>query len=224
MAESRDGCGNGDNRRAFLKKAAAAGGAAVAASNGAVPAWAQQASRPAIPTVTLGRTGQKVTILGMGTSWRSPRASCSRRFIIGVRYIDTSQTYEGGNAERVIGEVLERTKMRKEVYLVTKNARRKIGGPGAYKAYLAQLEASLERLKTDYVDCYYLHGVEGREIAVLRDPDCKAAFEKLKKSGKIRFCGLSCHDGMLPEILEAAAEVGFIRPGHVQIQLPRHRP
>jgi uncharacterized protein len=210
MAESRDGCGNGDNRRAFLKKAAAAGGAAVAASNGAVPAWAQQASQPAIPTVTLGRTGQKVTILGMGTSWALTPGFVQQALHSGVRYIDTSQTYEGGNAERVIGEVLERTKMRKEVYLVTKNSRRKIGGPGAYKAYLAQLEASLERLKTDYVDCYYLHGVEGREIAVLRDPDCKAAFEKLKKSGKIRFCGLSCHDGLLPEILDAAADVGFI--------------
>jgi len=38
----------------------------------------------------------------------------------------------------------------------------------------------------------------------------KAAFEKLKKSGKIRFCGLSCHDRRLPEIVAAAAQCGWI--------------
>ncbi len=38
----------------------------------------------------------------------------------------------------------------------------------------------------------------------------KAAFEALKKAGKIRFAGLSCHDAELPEILDAAAEVGWI--------------
>ena len=45
---------------------------------------------------------------------------------------------------------------------------------------------------------------------MLRDPGVKAAFEALKKAGKIRFAGLSCHDAELPEILEAAAEVGWI--------------
>ena len=72
------------------------------------------------------------------------------------------------------------------------------------------LTSSLERLRTDYVDCYYLHGVEGREIPLLSDPDVKAAFEKLKKLGKIKFCGLSCHDRMLPEIVTAAAQSGWI--------------
>ena len=38
----------------------------------------------------------------------------------GVRYIDTSETYENGGSETVIGDVLERTKLRKDVYLVTK--------------------------------------------------------------------------------------------------------
>jgi predicted aldo/keto reductase-like oxidoreductase len=52
--------------------------------------------------------------------------------------------------------------------------------------------------------------VGGREITLLRDSDVKAAFEKLKKSGKILFCGLSCHDARLPEILDAAAEAGWV--------------
>jgi uncharacterized protein len=106
--------------------------------------------------------------------------------------------------------VLERTKMRKDVYIVTKNNRGKVGGSRAFATFEKRLEGSLERLRTDYIDCYYLHGVTGREIALLKDPDVKAAFEKLKKSGKIKFCGLSCHDGMLPEIVTAAAEAGWM--------------
>ena len=85
-----------------------------------------------------------------------------------------------------------------------------MGGPGAFAAYDKRLNASLERLRTDYVDCYYLHGVGGREISLFSDPDVKAAFEKLKKSGKIKFCGFSCHDRRLPEIVTAAAECGWI--------------
>jgi predicted aldo/keto reductase-like oxidoreductase len=200
------------SRRHFLRAAAATGSAAAVAAGGS--AWADPpapaAAATPVPTVTLGKTGQKVTILGMGTSWVFQDSFVRAALYSGVRYIDTSENYEGGNCERIVGHVLEQTKMRKDVYLVTKNGRRKIGGPGAYKAYEARLNASLERLRTDYVDCYYLHGLGGGEIALLRDPDVKAAFEKLKKSGKIRFCGLSCHDAMLPEILSTAAEVGWI--------------
>jgi predicted aldo/keto reductase-like oxidoreductase len=197
-------------RRGFLKTAAATGAAAAWTGGDSVRAGAPPSARPAVPTVTLGRTGQKVTILGMGTSWVFQHGFVQAALQAGVRYIDTSENYEGGNAEKVLGEVIERTRMRKDLYLVTKNGRRKIGGSGAYKAYETRLQGSLERLRTDYVDCYYLHGVGGREIALLRDPDVQAAFEKLKKSGKIRFCGLSCHDALLPEILATAAEVGWI--------------
>jgi predicted aldo/keto reductase-like oxidoreductase len=100
--------------------------------------------------------------------------------------------------------------MRKDVYLVSKNSRGHAIGDAAVKVHETHLDASLERLKTDYVDCYYIHGISGREIGKLRDPGVKAAFENLKKLGKIRFCGLSCHDGRLPEILDRAAEVGWI--------------
>jgi uncharacterized protein len=142
----------------------------------------------------------------MGTSWALQPSFVQAAFAAGIRYIDCSENYEGGRCERVLGEVIERTKMRKQVYLVTKNGRAK-KNPVAYEQ---RLNGSLERLRTDYVDCYYLHGVEGGEIPLLRNPEVKAAFEKLKKSGKIRFCGLSCHDRRLPEIVTAAAECGWI--------------
>ncbi len=197
------------SRRHFLKSAVATGGAALAAADSA---WADdpKAASTGLPTATLGKTGRKASILGMGTSWDVSPSFVQAALRAGVRYIDTSENYEGGNAERRIGEVLERTGMRKDVYLVTKNGRGKVGGSRAYPTYLARLEGSLDRLKTDYVDCYYLHGLDGREISLLSDPDVKAAFEKLKKLGKIRFCGLSCHDRRLPEIVTAAAQCGWI--------------
>jgi predicted aldo/keto reductase-like oxidoreductase len=129
----------------------------------------------------------------------------------GVTYIDTAESYEKGKSEQTIGEVLERTGKRKDVYLVTKNSSyRKISGPDAAKVFEQKLVASLERLRTDYVDCYYLHGMTGEQVGLLQDPNVKAAFAALKKSGKIRFCGLSCHDKRLPEVVEAAAACGWL--------------
>jgi len=197
------------SRRQFLKTAAATGAAAMAAAEVARADDAKVAAS-GLPSATLGKTGRKASVLGMGTSWDVSPSFVQAALRAGVRYIDTSENYEGGNAERRIGEVLERTGLRKEVYLVTKNGRGKVGGSRAYPTFLARLERSLERLKTDYVDCYYLHGLGGREIPLLHDPDVKAAFEKLKKSGKIHFCGLSCHDQRLPEIVTAAAQCGWI--------------
>jgi len=210
MADSRGGSGGGDNRRAFLKSAAAAGGVAALAS--ADPVWADPPSvePTGLPTVTLGKTGQKVPVLGMGTSWDLQPSFVQAALHAGVRYIDTSESYEGGNCEKTLGEVLERTKMRKDVYLVTKNSHGKVGGSRAFATFEKHLNASLKRLRTDYIDCYYLHGVSGGEIPLLSDPDVKAAFEKLKKAGKIRFCGLSCHDRRLPEIVTAAALNGWM--------------
>jgi predicted aldo/keto reductase-like oxidoreductase len=205
MHESH-GSGCGGSRRRFLKTAAATGAALASAE-----ALLAQAPETSVPTVTLGKTGQKVTRLGMGTSWALSPSFVQRALFAGVRYIDTSENYENTVAEKVIGEVLERTKLRKDVYLVTKNGKyRSAKGPGAVRVIEERLNGSLARLRTDYVDAYYLHGLSGQLIGLLRDPGVKAAFESLKKAGKIRFCGLSCHDPMLPEILEAAAEVGWL--------------
>src|SRR5262245_58289353 len=107
---------SGASRRDFLKTAAATGGAAALAT-GDRPVWADPpgSSQPAVPTVTLGRTGQKVTILGMGTSWVFQHGFVQAALQAGVRYIDTSENYEGGRCEKILGEVLERTRMRKDV-------------------------------------------------------------------------------------------------------------
>ena len=201
------------DRRDFLKATALAGTTAVAL-NSAV--WADDDQSP-IPLVTLGKTGTKVTRLGMGTSWNVAESFVQRAIASGVRYIDTSETYERGNAEKTIGTVLDRTGKRKEVYLVTKNdAYGRVKGAERAKTFATHLDASLARLKTDYVDCYYMHGVRGRDLDVFTDPLVKKAYDDLKKAGKIKFAGFSCHDAMLSEIIEAAAKSGWVDQMMVQ--------
>jgi predicted aldo/keto reductase-like oxidoreductase len=196
----------GGNRRQFLKTATASG-VALASADSLLAA----PPKSPIPEVTLGKTGVKVTKLGMGTSWAVAESFVQRAIAAGVRYIDTSESYERGNAEKALGNVLARTGQRKDVYLVSKNnSYSRVKGADRVKALRTHLEASLERLKTDYLDCYYLHGVAGRDLDIFRDKDVIATFEDLKKSGKIKFAGFSCHDPMLPELVEAAAEAGWL--------------
>ena len=128
--------------------------------------WADPPRRlDAVPMVTLGKTGQKVPVLGMGTSWDALAQLRAGRALTPASATSTPRKpTKAATAETTLGEVLERTKMRKDVYLVTKNSRGKVGGPRAFATFEKHLNASLERLRTDYIDCYYLHGVDGREI------------------------------------------------------------
>ncbi len=194
------------NRRHFLKTAATTG--AVLATADSVLAAPPKSP---IPEVTLGKTGVKVTKLGMGTSWAVAESFVQRAIAAGVRYIDTSENYERGKAEIALGNVLARTGQRKDVYLVTKNGSYEgIKGSARAKSFVTHLQSSLERLQTDYVDCYYIHGIRGRDIDMFTDPEIIKTFEELKRTGKIRFAGFSCHDAMLPELVEAGAKSGWI--------------
>ncbi len=218
MEGSHGPCSGGSNRRRFLKTTAASG-AAIASANQLLVVAQEPANKSTIPLVTLGKTGQQVTRLGMGSSITAiSRDHVQNALYAGVRYIDTSEGYENTKAEQVIGEVLERMKIRKDVYLVTKCQRYGAAmGDKALGVIEPKLEASLARLRTDYVDAFYLHGISSEKsgdasktLAQLRDPGVKAAFAALKKAGKIKFAGFSCHDARLPEMLEVAAEVGWI--------------
>jgi len=99
-------------------------------------------------------------------------------------------------AEKVIGEVLDRTKMRKDVYLVTKNNHYDRAEPGELPEATRRQPRGGSRPSTSIA--INLHGVSGGTMKALKDPGVKAIFEEFKKAGKIRFCGLSCHDARLP--------------------------
>jgi uncharacterized protein len=215
----------GGSRRRFLKGVAGVGASAVASAHLSVE-QTLAAAAPTFPTITLGKTGQVVSRLGMGTSWDVTPGFLQLMLASGISYIDTAEAYERGKCEKTIGEVLARTGKRKDVYIVTKTGSyraaqaaepdyagfrdRKVEGPEAARFFEQRLVQSLERLQTDYVDSYYMHGMTGSQIGLLTEPAVKAAFAALKKSGKIRFCGVSCHDARLPEVVEAAAACGWI--------------
>lgn len=125
-----------------------------------------------------------------------------RAMDFGVTYWDTANSYNNGNSEKGMGMYFEKNPAaRKKVFLVTKT-----GGPGTAEHLDAKLEESLQRLKTDYVDMLFLHGIRnGGELTA----DVKAWVEKTKAAKKIRFFGFSTHGGMEGS-LQAAAKLGWI--------------
>jgi aryl-alcohol dehydrogenase-like predicted oxidoreductase len=157
---------------------------------------------------TLGRSGLKVSAIAMGTftfggvgpfgrvgNQGVPEARALVDLCIdqGVNLFDTSNMYSGGLAEEILGEVLEG---RRQDVLVTSKARMKIGpGPndeGTSRFHLIrECERSLKRLRTDYIDIYYMHEWDGTTPV----EEKMAALDTLVQQGKIRYVGCSNYSG-----------------------------
>jgi len=107
----------------------------------------------------------------------------------------------GGNSEKRIGKYLGKyPEDRKNIFIVTKSHASTVNG------LTRDLNKSLERMKTDYVDLFFVHSV--RSINEL-DGDIKAWSERTKAGGKIRFFGFSTHSNM-EECMLGAAKLGWI--------------
>ena len=136
---------------------------------------------------TLGRTGFKVSDIGTG--------ACLNKNVFravleaGVNFIETSELYNKGNNERMIGEII-RDFDRKKLIIATKAAWR-LKEFESTDDILNRANASLERLQTDYIDCYMIH--EAENSARVKNRYFHEAMEQLKKEGKVRSVGLSCH-------------------------------
>jgi aryl-alcohol dehydrogenase-like predicted oxidoreductase len=151
----------------------------------------------------LGRSGLKVSTMTMGTmTFGAPKdapfgtvslAEAKRQIAIcveaGVNMLDTADVYAGGNSETVMGEALG--KKRGDVLIATKA--RFPTGPGpndrgnSRHHLIAACEASLRRLRTDWIDLYQLHQWDG-ETPV---EETMAALDHLVSSGKVRYIGCS---------------------------------
>jgi aryl-alcohol dehydrogenase-like predicted oxidoreductase len=176
------------NRRVFV-------GAAFAGL--AVPRPARAVSG-GIPMRTLGRTGQKLTIIGQGGArfglvpFEEAKAVVRRAYSLGINYFDMARAYSDGHAEDVYGAVIP--EFRKEIFLTTKSGQRTRQGAEA------ELETSLRAMKTDYVDLWQMHMVSTmRDVERIFAPGgAIEAFEAAKKAGKCRFIGYTnCRD---PEV------------------------
>jgi aryl-alcohol dehydrogenase-like predicted oxidoreductase len=114
----------------------------------------------------LGRTGVRVSPLCLGTMmFGGPTAAADSIRIInkaldaGINFVDTADMYSTGESERIVGQAL--TGRREKIVLATKGRHKMGDSPndlGASRLHLRQaLDASLSRLRTDYIDLYYVH-------------------------------------------------------------------
>jgi aryl-alcohol dehydrogenase-like predicted oxidoreductase len=203
-------------RREFLAVTAAAAGGAVASR----VAWGQAATEPAlweIPELKtpesakegdmlfrkLGKTGEKVSLLGIGgyhmgtLSTEAAGTKLLRRAIdAGVNFMDNCWDYLGGRAEERMGAALK-DGYRKKVFLMTKI-------DGQTKAAASkQIDESLKRLQTDVVDLMQIHenvrmGDAARVFGKAPNEGSVEALLAAKKAGKIRYIGFTGHKS--PEI------------------------
>jgi aryl-alcohol dehydrogenase-like predicted oxidoreductase len=155
--------------------------------------------------ITLGRTGLKVSVMGIGcggpsrVGQRAGKTEAESVALIrqaldaGVNFIDTSERY---GTEAIVGEAIKGID-RRSVVLSTKKGSRECLTPEDVQR---SLEESLKRLGTDYVDIYHLHGV------VLPDYDRLLSgvvprLKKMRRQGKIRFIGITERFGPDPQHL-----------------------
>jgi len=165
---------------------------------------AGQNQQPKIIYRTLGRTNLRIPIVSFGVMNSDSPDLINRALDMGINHLDTAHVYLRGNSERVIGEVLEKRGARDKVYVATKmrlardreknvfSLKGSEREPAATEENLiTQLETSLERLRTDYVDILYLHSCYSPEMATYEP--LMNALVKVKKQGKARFIGTSTH-------------------------------
>lgn len=108
----------------------------------------------------------------------------------GVNYFDTAYTYLGGMGESVLGRHFKGLK-RKKVMIATKLPAWKATEKTDFQKFL---DEQLERLQTDYIDCYLVHSLSGKDWRKVMELDILDFLDKAKISGKIRTIGFSFHD------------------------------
>jgi uncharacterized protein len=160
---------------------------------------------------TLGRTGIKLPVVSMGVMNADNPALVKRSFEMGVRHFDTAARYQKGRNEEMVGSVIKELNARDQVVIATKippprpEIMDQMGDALVEKEFLENLDQSLARLQTDYVDILYIHNIS--DPALLKRPGLLNAIAKAKKSKKARFVGFSTHQNMAG-CLEAAAASG----------------
>ena len=167
--------------------------------------------------VNLGRTGLKVSRIGLGmmtfgdTRWRSwvlgideGRAIVRRAVELGINFFDTADTYSAGASEEITGELIREFCDRDEVVVATKvhnpvdlrfssatSSKQVVMPPNksgqSRKRIMSAIDASLRRLKLDYVDLYQIHRFDyGTPMEEVME-----ALHDVVKSGKARYIGAS---------------------------------
>lgn len=156
--------------------------------------------------VKLGRTGLEVSRICLGCmtygvpdrgahTWsldeEASRPFLKRALDLGINFFDTANVYSDGTSEEIVGRALRDFTRRDDVVLATKVHGRMHPGPNgaglSRKAILREIDASLRRLQTDYVDLYQIHRWDyGTPIE-----ETLEALHDVVKAGKARYIGAS---------------------------------
>jgi len=150
-------------------------------------------SNHGIPTRVLGKTNEEVSILGLGGYHigkleKNRSIKLIRRAIDeGITFMDNAWCYHNGQSEKLMGEALKNG-YREKVFLMTKNHGR------TKKLFKKQLDESLQRLNTDYIDLLQLHEIINFGVPEkINNEGVLDAVLEAKKKGKIRFIGFTGH-------------------------------
>ena len=157
-------------------------------------------------TTRLGRSGLKVSRIGLGCmsygqagsgmhQWTLDEDAAAPFFRqavdLGVTFWDTANTYQGGTSEEFVGRAITRFARREDIVLATKVFGRMHDGPGgsglSRKAIIEQLDESLRRLGTDYIDVYYIHRFDDDTPV----EETMRTLHEVVTAGKVRYLGAS---------------------------------
>ncbi len=148
---------------------------------------------PILPQRILGRTGEKVTMLGVGgfhigwTGEQDAQETIEAALQGGVRFFDTSQSYGDGESEIRYGKYLT-PQYRDLVFLMTKT------NATDAKTVQKHLDDSLSRMKTDYLDLWQIHSLrDAADVDSRLENGVLDVFLKAKKEGKTRYIGFTGH-------------------------------
>jgi aryl-alcohol dehydrogenase-like predicted oxidoreductase len=177
--------------------------------------------------VTLGRTGLRVSVMGLGCgghsrlgqetgkSEKESIAVVRRAIETGINFIDTAEAYD---TESIVGKAIKNVKRESVILSTKKTVRREESSSGAKKQedfikadeMIKGIEGSLSRLGTDYIDVFHLHGVRTKEYEYAVKEVLPALF-KMRDQGKIRFIGITEAFGPEPQhrMLERALHDDF---------------
>ena len=195
------------SRRQFLQ-------GSVLATSAATAPWmvhGESVERP-MQYRALGRTGLKVSEIGFGGYAIKDASVIEYALEKGINYFDTANCYPAAS-ETSLGIGLKGRRDR--VILVTKWCPHHDGKAPTKANFIAQLDESLKRLQTDYVDILLNHQMgpsdgesRGTDFSRLNNPELWEAWENVKKAGKARFMGVSGHEGNLMEIMNHVVDSG----------------
>jgi predicted aldo/keto reductase-like oxidoreductase len=202
------------DRREFLRKSTAGVFSASLAAPFLRAATDEKNKNPKIIYRTMGRTKLEIPVLSFGVMNTDSPDLIKKALEMGLKHLDTANGYLRGNSETTIGRVLKETGMRDKVYVATKVFLARDWNKGTFtledtgrapaatvENFNKQLDQSLERLQTDYVDILYVHSCDSANM-VNFEGTMKAAM-KAKEAGKTRFIGVSVHSKVAEVILAA---------------------